>query len=61
MYAFGKAMEVPCVSWVTHNVSVTMVQNKLNADLLIPLAENILGFTTCGDFFILANLQMLHR
>lgn len=54
-------MEVPCVSWGTHNVSVTMVQNKLNADLLIPLAENILGFTTCGDFFILANLQMLHR
>lgn len=38
---------------------VTEVQ--CNADLLIPLGESILDFMTCGDFFILANLQMLHK
>lgn len=61
MYASGKAMNVLCVSWGTHNGSTTVVQNKLNADLLIPLAESVLHFTTCGDFFIPANLQILHR
>lgn len=61
MYVSGKAMKVPCVPQGTCNESIMVAQDTLNAALPIPLAENIPDFTTCGDLFILANLQMLNR
>lgn len=57
MHASRKPMEVPA-SLREHVLQILkVVQNKLKADLSIPLADSHLDLTMCGGSFILATLD----